>query len=186
MVLSHDNIIVVSNGQQQQACHVSWPAFNEIRLSDYRLIMLTPPDSGGEGVIFSCCPAVSFVRSSVHTDWHYYHDIVTTISHDFMNAFNNFDKTDMEYSLAPPPQIRLGRSISFSIWRKNRPCRPCNAGSAMVGGPCANPQFYDIGLVYLCAKFVNFGSIKFRLSWSSIAGRAPYDHVYSLCRGPNL
>ena len=58
--------------------------------------MPSPPDD--EGIMFLGCPVIPFVRS----------DLVTMISHE---QWNNFDKTDREYSLASTDDlIRFWRS----------------------------------------------------------------------------
>ena len=52
--------------------------------------MLSPSDDVSEVIMFSGCPSAAFVSSSGQI----------LLPRHLMNAWNNFDKTDQEYSLS--------------------------------------------------------------------------------------
>jgi len=52
--------------------------------------MSSPPDNVSEGIMFSGCPSTAFVRSFVHSSGQ------ILLPRYFMNALNNFDKTDAD------------------------------------------------------------------------------------------
>jgi len=54
------------------------------------IFMSSPPDNVSEGIMFSGCPSTAFVRSFVHSSGQ------ILLPRYFMNALNNFDKTDAD------------------------------------------------------------------------------------------
>ena len=64
-------------------------------------------DNVSESIVYSACPSVVFVCSSVHWLLHsfirsFVHSVLTDL---VMNCLNNLDKTYSEYSLTPDDDL---------------------------------------------------------------------------------